>query len=117
MAETTTASVDALLKQALRTMMIAKLKMVASPALVIGALSCVATGLAAPRTFVPDQTIADSSQIVEDRHERGPTDGSVRTRRRSGTAGNGLMQPFGQIRTRTNGEDVPPYPAAWSAPG
>jgi RNA polymerase sigma factor (sigma-70 family) len=55
----------ALVKEALKTMMISKLKMVAAAALLGGAVTCVATGLAATGQSIPQETPAGSRRTFE----------------------------------------------------
>ncbi len=56
----------ALMKQAMRSMMIARLKIAAVAVLIVGALSCLATGLAAMGPARPNGPIPASPRIVAD---------------------------------------------------
>jgi RNA polymerase sigma factor (sigma-70 family) len=53
----------ALMRQTMRAMMITRLKMAAAGAMIVGALTCVATGLAAMGPTTPDETVPASPRF------------------------------------------------------
>jgi len=69
----------ALMKQAVRTMMITRLKMAAAGAMIVGALTCVATGLAAMGPATPDEPIPVSPRIVKHDPAAGPAKADYET--------------------------------------
>jgi RNA polymerase sigma factor (sigma-70 family) len=72
---TVSTAAEALVKQTLRTMMMAKLKMVAAAGFFIGALTCVATGLSASGPIVAQEPAAAAPQIAPPRHTPEPNAG------------------------------------------
>jgi RNA polymerase sigma factor (sigma-70 family) len=66
-AGTISTSAATLIERALRTMMIARLKMAAMAALFVAAVTCVATGLSATWPATPDVTFAAPPGIAQDR--------------------------------------------------
>ena len=75
---TVSTAAEALVKQALRTMIMAKLKMVAAAGFFIGALTCVATGLSASGPIVADEPAATAPRTAPDRLVPEPSAGPDR---------------------------------------
>jgi RNA polymerase sigma factor (sigma-70 family) len=92
----------ALVKEALKTMMIAKLKMVAAAALLGGAVTCVATGLAATGQSIPQEPPAGSRRPFEVRPQP-PSPGAT-------AEGRTRTHPRGALVLARRGDSPTPTP-------
>ncbi len=90
---TVSTAAEVLVKQALRTMIMAKLKMVAAAGFFIGALTCVATGLSASGPIVAGEPAVTAPQIAPDRRAPEPSAGLDRAARSMLAYRDGVPRP------------------------